>query len=1101
MNDVSVRIPGPGGRSRLGAVPRVFATALGVIAALCVLSAVSAALGRGFQPVRQFIDDSVFPAPPNVAYGLFLALLAGALARRKRAARTVLGCLLLAQAVLSAMTGLLVVLAPDEFLVDDDGQPLALKGWDLWSLWQSGVIAVVALVVLLAAKQEFYGRTRKAALRKAILVFAGLLGVSILLGGVLVQVFPGSLRSVGDRWSWAVETVIGGAIQLDITRVGDAPGWVALSVSLFGVVSLFAALLWMLRAQRMTSLLTTDDEIAVRRLLAEHGERDSLGYFATRRDKAVVFAPSGEAAITYRVVAGVCLASGDPLGAPDAWQPAIARWLAMCAEYTWSPAVMGAGEEAAEAYVRAGLKAIELGDEAILDVTAYTLAGPDMRPVRQAVTRIERAGYTARVRRHADIPPEQLAAAAALADRWRDTDTERGFSMALGRLNDPTDGQCVLVEALDAAGNVRALLSFVPWGRTGLSLDLMRRDRDADNGLMEFMVSALAAGAPALGVRRVSLNFAVFRAVFEEGARIGAGPILRAWRRLLLFFSRWWQLESLYRSNVKYRPHWEPRFLIHGDRRDLARVGLASAIAEGFLGRGSTAPAHDGDPALLAAVRDAGSAGPAVEDRPVPASEQTRIRLAKLDGLRARGVDPYPVLVPRDTTLAEVAARFPDLEPDTRTGERVAVTGRVMLMRDHGKLCFATLRDWSGDLQVMLAAPDTAEGDLRSWRADVDLGDHVAIRGEVITSRRGELSILAESWTLAAKCLHPLPDKHSGLTDPEARVRQRYLDLVVRPRSRELLRARGAAVQALRATLLGRDYLEVETPMLQPVHGGANARPFVTHINAYDMRLYLRIAPELYLKRLCVGGVERVFELGRTFRNEGVSYKHNPEFTMLEAYEAYADYTVMRARCQQLIKAAACAIHGSETAGELDLSGDWPVVPVHHAISEALGEEITSSTPEARLRQLCDTAGIVHNPQRTRGAVVLELYERLVEEQTAGPVFYTDFPADVSPLTRPHRDDPALAERWDLVIKGTEVATAYSELVDPVEQRRRLVTQSLLAAGGDPEAMEVDEDFLTALEYAMPPSGGLGLGVDRLVMLLTGTTIRDTLAFPLVRPE
>ena len=1101
MNDVSVRVPGPVARSRLSAVPRVFATALGVIAALCVLSAVSAALGRGFQPVRQFIDDAVFPAPPNVAYGLFLAVLAGAVASRKRAARTISICLLLAQAAASALTGLLVALDPADFLVDDDGQPLALRGWDLWSLWQSCAIAVVALVVLVAAKREFYGRTRQAALRKSVVLFAGLLGVSILLGGALVQVFPGSLRSAGDRWSWAVETVIGGAIQLDITRVGDAPGWVALSVSLFGVVSLFAALLWMLRAQRMTSLLTTDDEIAVRRLLAAHGERDSLGYFATRRDKAVVFAPSGEAAITYRVVAGVCLASGDPLGAPDAWQPAIARWLAMCAEYTWSPAVMGAGEEAAEAYVRAGLKAIELGDEAILDVAGYTLAGPDMRPVRQAVTRIERAGYTARVRRHADVPPEQLAAAADLAERWRDTDSERGFSMALGRLNDPTDGQCVLVEALDAAGNVRALLSFVPWGRTGLSLDLMRRDRDADNGLMEFMVSALAAGAPAIGVRRVSLNFAVFRAVFEEGARIGAGPILRAWRRLLLFFSRWWQLESLYRSNVKYRPHWEPRFLIFGDRHDLARVGLASAIAEGFLGGGSTTPARESDPALLAGVRDAESAEPAVADRAVPASEQTRIRLAKLDELRARGIDPYPVLVPRDTSLAEVARRFPDLEPDTRTGERVAVTGRVMLKRDHGKLCFATLRDWSGDLQIMLAAPDTAEEDLRGWRADVDIGDHVAVRGEVITSRRGELSILAEGWTLAAKCLHPLPDKHSGLTDPEARVRQRYLDLVVRPRSRELLRARGQAVQALRTTLLGQDYLEVETPMLQPVHGGANARPFVTHINAYDMRLYLRIAPELYLKRLCVGGVERVFELGRTFRNEGVSYKHNPEFTMLEAYEAYADYTVMRARCQQLIKAAASAIHGSETAGELDLSGDWPVVPVHHAISEALGEEITSSTPETRLRQLCDTAGIVHNPQWTRGAVVLELYERLVEEQTTGPVFYTDFPADVSPLTRPHRDDPELAERWDLVIKGTEVATAYSELVDPVEQRRRLVAQSLLAAGGDPEAMEVDEDFLTALEYAMPPSGGLGLGVDRLVMLLTGTTIRDTLAFPLVRPE
>ncbi|MFD9963441.1 bifunctional lysylphosphatidylglycerol synthetase/lysine--tRNA ligase LysX [Amycolatopsis sp. NPDC058986] len=1104
MIDISERAATSRHRSRLSAVPKVFAVALGVLAALCVLAALNAAVGRGVQPLREFIDEAVFPAPANIAYGLFLAVLAGAISRRKRAARTIMICLLLVQATLTALTILLFTLAPDGELVDDDGEPLTLSGWDTWSLWQSFVIAVLAVTVLIAARREFYGRTRKAALRKAILLFAGLLGISVLLGGLLVQVFPGSLRSASDRWSWAVEKVIGGAIRLDITRVGNAPGWVAVIVSLFGAVSMFAALLWTLRSQRTASMLTAGDEVAIRGLLAAHGERDSLGYFATRRDKAAVFAPSGEAAVTYRVVAGVCLASGDPIGDPEAWDGAISRWLAMCAEFTWSPAVMGAGEEAAEAYVRAGLKAIELGDEAILDVADFTLTGPDMRPVRQAVTRIERAGYTARIRRHADIPAEQLTAATELAERWRDTDTERGFSMALGRMNDPVDGRCVLVEAVDADGHVRALLSFAPWGKAGLSLDLMRRDRNADNGLMEFMVAALAAGAPAIGVRRISLNFAVFRAVFEEGARIGAGPILRVWRRLLLFFSRWWQLESLYRSNVKYRPHWEPRFLIFGDRRDLARVGLASAIAEGFLGRGTNIPARAGDTALLSAIEAAEAAAKVVNDHVAPVPEQTRIRLDKLTELRTRGVDPYPVGVPRDTTLAEVVRRFPDLAPDTRTGKRVAVTGRVMLLRDHGKLCFATLRDWSGDLQVMLAEPGTAAETLRDWRADVDIGDHVAVQGEVVTTRRGELSVLVEHWELASKCLHPLPDKRAGLTDPEARVRRRYVDLVVRPEARELLRARGAAVQALRTTLLGRDYLEVETPMLQPVHGGANARPFRTHINAYDMGLYLRIAPELYLKRLCVGGVERVFELGRTFRNEGVSYKHNPEFTMLEAYEAYADYHVMRERCQELIKAAAHAAHGREAAlgeEELDLSGDWPVIPVHTAISGALGEEITTATPETRLRQLCDAAGITHNPQWTRGAVVLELYERLVEEQTTGPVFYTDFPADVSPLTRPHREDPALAERWDLVIRGTEIATAYSELVDPVEQRRRLVAQSLLAAGGDAEAMEVDEDFLTALEYAMPPSGGLGMGVDRLVMLLTGTTIRDTLAFPLVRPE
>jgi lysyl-tRNA synthetase class 2 len=348
-----------------------------------------------------------------------------------------------------------------------------------------------------------------------------------------------------------------------------------------------------------------------------------------------------------------------------------------------------------------------------------------------------------------------------------------------------------------------------------------------------------------------------------------------------------------------------------------------------------------------------------------------------------------------------------------------------------------------------------------------------------------------------------LPDKRKGLADPEAKVRRRYLDLVSSPAARDVVRARSTAVQALRQGLLDRGYLEVETPMLQQIHGGANARPFTTHINAYDLNLYLRIAPELYLKRLCVGGLEKVFEMGRTFRNEGVSYKHNPEFTMLEAYQAFADYDVMLDLVRELIQGAATAAFGSPVARkdgtEYDISGDWPVKTVHGAISEALGEEIDADTSLEALLRLCDRAGVPYTPDDGRGDVVLEMYERLVEEKTQLPTFYKDFPTDVSPLTRQHRTDPRLAERWDLVAFGTELGTAYSELTDPVEQRRRLTEQSLLAAGGDPEAMELDEDFLDALEYAMPPTGGLGIGVDRLVMFLTGLTIRETLPFPLVR--
>ncbi|ELS58343.1 putative Lysyl-tRNA synthetase [Streptomyces viridochromogenes Tue57] len=769
------------------------------------------------------------------------------------------------------------------------------------------------------------------------------------------------------------------------------------------------------------------------------------------------------------------------------------------------PAAMGASEDGATAYARAGLGALQLGDEAILHVPDFDLDGRDMRVTRQAVHRVRRTGAHCRIRRHCALTDAEMEEVIDKADAWRDTETERGFSMALDRLGDPADGDCLLVEALGEDGELLALLSFVPWGRDGISLDLMRRDRAAPNGVMEFMIAELCAAAPKSGVRRISLNFAVFRSVFEEGARIGAGPVLRLWRRLLLFFSRWWQLEALYRSNAKYRPQWFPRFLCYGEAASLARIGLASATAEGFVSvptlhklrrkghpRSGPRPATTEGLPSLAALGLAGGdeAGAARPDAGLP--EQVRIRHHTLDRLRAGGVDPYPVGVPARThALAEV-----------REGEQVTVAGRVMVVRDFGGIVFVVLRDWSGDHQLALTREDSGAA-LDRFTADTDLGDLITATGRAGRSDRGEPTVFVTSWQLVGKCLRPLPDKRRGLADPEARVRMRYLDLVSSPAARDVVRARSTAVQALRQGLLERGFLEVETPMLQQIHGGANARPFHTHINAYDLDLYLRIAPELYLKRLCVGGLEKVFELGRTFRNEGVSYKHNPEFTMLEAYQAYADYDVMLDLTRELVQRAATAAFGSPVARkdgtEYDLSGPWPVKTVYGAISEALGDEIGPDTELLRLHRHCDRAGVPYTGDDGHGDIVLEMYERLVEVKTQLPTFYKDFPTDVSPLTRQHRQDPRLAERWDLVAFGTELGTAYSELTDPVEQRRRLTAQSLLAAGGDPEAMELDEDFLDALEYAMPPTGGLGIGVDRLVMFLTGLTIRETLPFPLVR--
>ncbi|MFJ8213352.1 bifunctional lysylphosphatidylglycerol synthetase/lysine--tRNA ligase LysX [Streptomyces sp. NPDC096033] len=1091
-----------GTRSRfLNRVPDAFGAFFGTLGLLCALLSLSPVLRGLLRPVVRFLDDFVVPVSANLAYAVFLFLLAAALGIRKKIAWWIV------------VTYLALLILVDVLIIADG---------DLWVGGLSLALAVAALVVLTAARKEFYAAVRPGAVWRAMLVLGLGLLAAVLLGWALVALFPGTLPK--SQWlDWAAKQVFGGlfsARQFD----GRPPRVIYFLLGLFGALALLNAAATLFRSQRLTAALHGDEELRIRALLAAYGRADSLGYFATRRDKAVVFAPNGKAGVTYRVEAGVCLASGDPVGDPAAWTPAIDAWLTVARRYGWQPAVMGASEEGATAYARSGLSALQLGDEAILHVAHFDLDGRDMRVTRQAVNRVKRAGATTLIRRHSALTEEEMRTIVDRADRWRDTETERGFSMALDRLGDPADGDCLLVEAFDAQGELIALLSFVPWGKDGISLDLMRRDRSAPNGVMEFMVAQLCAAAPGLGVRRISLNFAVFRSAFEEGGRIGAGPVLKLWRRLLLFFSRWWQLEALYRSNVKYGPEWYPRFLCYQDAGSLARVSLASGIAEGFVsvpslrklwGKGHqprdlTAPADTaGLPSIESlGLEPVGEEGERAPEERLP--EQVRVRHAKLERIRAAGTDPYPVGIRQRThTAAQLRAAHPGRLPSgARTGEPVVLAGRVMVVRDLGGVVFAVLRDWTGDVQLMFTREESGPDALDSFTSQVDFGDHVVAGGTAAASRSGELSLLVDSWQLTGKCLRPLPDKRKGLADPEARVRRRYLDLVASPDARDVVRARSSAVQALRQGLLDRGFLEVETPMLQQIHGGANARPFRTHINAYDLDLYLRIAPELYLKRLCVGGMEKVFEMGRTFRNEGVSYKHNPEFTMLEAYQAFADYDVMLDLTRELIQGAATAAFGSPIAhkagpdGKLvvhDISGPWPVKTLYGAISEALGEEVDADTEEHRLRLLCDRADVPHGPEDTRGDVVLEMYERLVEERTKLPTFYKDFPTDVSPLTRQHRKDPRLAERWDLVAFGTELGTAYSELTDPVEQRRRLTAQSLLAAGGDPEAMELDNDFLDALEYAMPPTGGLGIGVDRLVMFLTGLTIRETLPFPLVR--
>ena len=489
------------------------------------------------------------------------------------------------------------------------------------------------------------------------------------------------------------------------------------------------------------------------------------------------------------------------------------------------------------------------------------------------------------------------------------------------------------------------------------------------------------------------------------------------------------------------------------------------------------------------------------EEQDLP--EQIAIRLAKRERLIASGSEAYPVSLEITATIDQVKNKYPDLDIDVATGESVGLAGRVMFQRNTGKLCFATLQAGSGSrIQIMLSLDKVGEENLEQYKELVDLGDHLFVSGEVITSKRGELSILVDNWAMAAKTIRPLPNLHNELGE-EYRVRHRYVDLIVRDRAREVVQIRSKVMQSLRKTFTQDDFIEVETPMLQTIHGGASARPFKTHSNAFDTELFLRIAPELFLKRAVVGGIDRVYEINRNFRNEGADRTHSPEFAMLEAYEAYGDYNTMAALTQALIQNAAMDVFGTLLVqledGEVnDLSGDWARISMFESLSEAAGMEITPETDISVLKKLADKEGLeIDHP--LHGKYVEELWEHFVKGDLQKPTFVMDFPVDTSPLVRNHRSKPGVVEKWDLYIRGYEQATGYSELVDPVIQRERFVEQVKLAAAGDPEAMKLDEEFLKALEFGMPPSGGMGMGIDRLLMSLTGLGIRETIMFPLVK--
>ena len=644
-----------------------FAAALLLLASFVAISALIPPLRRYFAQPDDVVSMLTFPIVPNFVYAALLFSTGVALRRRLRAAWWF------------AFLWLLALPEVDRIIKLIDGQ------WNPWRVIGTVLVAFL-IAVAVSVRHQFSARIARRNLLAALALFAVGVLATILVAGVLIPRHTSSAEP-GVQFSWVFSEIVG-----DLGGVGEqiilqVPWWVRAVVGLMGAATVLGSAYVLFRAPRFTRELEAADDARVRTMLREFGDDDSLGYFATRRDKAVVWdaddRDAARAGVSYRVFGSVCLASGNPVGDPARWPQAIERWRELSRANGWSLAVMGAGEAAAEAYDAAGLVAWEIGDEAIVDLAEFSLNGPGMKPVRQAVSRLQRRGYVTDITRHSELTAEQFAELEAAAEHWRgDGGDERGFSMALGRMADPLDGDCLLVSTRDTEGHLRGFLSFVPWGRNGLSLDLMRRDPTADNGLVELMVSTLGERAAKLGLSRVSLNFAMFREAFERGEEVGAGPLARLWRQGLLIASRSWQLESLYRSNAKYLPDWQPRFVCFEYSSDLLRVGIAAGNAEGFLSRPSLSRLirRGTDAGEMLARSDADYAAAVTAAMPPPRDElaaamatvrqpeQVRVRMAKLDRLRAAAIDPYPPGYQRTHTLAEVRAQAGDLPP-TRRGE------------------------------------------------------------------------------------------------------------------------------------------------------------------------------------------------------------------------------------------------------------------------------------------------------------------------------------------------------------------------------------------------------------------------------------------------
>lgn len=1056
-------------------VPRLTGLVVGCAALSCAVWSVFPYVSEQFESIRATLNSQYLHAPAtSLAWALALAMLAVGLWRAKRAAWWVL------TGLVAVILGAHAIRLADQFQL---------------SVGISFGIAAGVLAAVVAAQPLFPVHSRRPSLWKsatAAVLFAALFTVA---GIGVIAVAPGTLTGT-EMLTWSASRVAGFAVN-PTTVDGSVPLRTDILLGVLGALALIATALVIRRTQRSTNTITATDEVAVRALYERSDVRDSLAYFATRRDNSVVFAASGKAAVVYRTELGVSLALGDPIGNQEAWPHAIAAWQKRCLNHGWTQGVTAASKLGARAYRRAGLTTLRIASESVLDMTDFDLSSPALKPIRVAANKLRKQNVSVRVRRQTDVSPAELKAVIARARDWDVSQTARGFNRTLGRIGDPLDTETLLIEAIDGSNTPIAMMTLVPWAPGGATIDLLCRDESAPAGVTELMMSELVLASAALGLDRVSFGFTDVH-----------GIPTNALRRMPLFLSRWWQQDSSHRANGHYGPTWAMRYVAYPPGGGLSRVAIASGIAEsrrplaGRLSRNTGTRTQIGREALETLL-----ASPIPRSKPPLSAapirpEHVAVRVEKLTTLAQSGVISYPHAYQPTHSIA--AAR------NAVAGSRVRINGRLMAWRNFGGLGFAVLRDGTGDIQLMVDANKCGPEKAATFGPTFDLGDLIEVSGSLGRARKGEISLFAMEWRLVGKSLHPLPDRHKRLSSPEAKVRQRHVELAVNPQARELARARSAVLHSVRNSMAGWDYLEAETPILQTVPCGANARAFRTQPDVYGLELQLRTTPELNLKRLCIGGLERVYELGRSFRDDGSGAQHNPEFTVLHAFEAHVTYGEMVTRCEQLVQWAAIAVNGQELSMRqrndgvmrpFDIGGNWPVRTFYDAVSEAAGEAITVNTSISALRTMCDNASVSYRHTWDEGRLAYALYERIVVSRTELPTFYRDFPVSVSPMARSLDTDAGLAERCDLVAWGSVIASAHTELTDPAEQRRRLVLEQNRALAGDVDAMRVDDDYLEALEFGMLPTAGLRVDVDRLLTLITGRTIRESLSFPFVKPK